>query len=532
MKITYTFIISFCFIIFTLLISCNNQENKVVGKPNVVIIMADDMGYSDLGCYGGEISTPNLDRLANGGIRFKKIYNCARCCPTRASLLTGLYPHNAGVGKMTLPAGKEEKEGPFQGYLGKNTVTIAEALKSAGYKSYLSGKWHVGEGIDNWPLQRGFDRYFGLISGASSYFELIKNQRRIRQMAIDNSPWEPTTSDFYMTDAITNYAIDRIRENSNNNPFFLYVAYTAPHWPLHALQEDIDKYAGKYDIGWDSIRINRFNKLQKIGLIKESTKLPEMPKHIPAWEKVHDKKQWAAKMEVYASMIDRMDQGIGRIINELKEQGKYENTLFIFLSDNGASDEDVEYRGLNNPSVPVGLKGSYVSYKEPWANVSNTPYRYYKKRIYEGGIASPFIIHWPKKIKEEGIIIDQLAHVSDIMPTILDAANINYPLKRDEFKTVPMDGISLLPRIIGNNTVNKGEIYWEHYGNRAIVEGYWKMVKNSDENWKLFNMKEDITESNDLSSQHPDVFKNLKEKHSNWEKEVGIYTSNKKLQEN
>lgn len=485
--------------------------------------MADDMGYSDLGCYGSEILTPNIDKLAEGGIRFNKIYNGSRCCPTRASLLTGLYPHNAGIGNMTIAPGKEGDKGPYQGYLIRNAVTIAEALKTAGYNSYLSGKWHVGEGSENWPLKRGFNRYFGLISGASSYFELIKNQKRKRQMALDNSAWEPTSKDFYMTDAISDHAIDWIRESDNKeNPFFLYVAYTAPHWPLHALPEDIAKYNGKYDVGWDVIREKRYKKLQKLGLIDENTILSEKPKKIPSWKDVENKEEWANKMEVYAAMIDRMDQGVGRIINELEKQGKLENTLIMFLSDNGASDENIERRRLNNPSSSIGARGSYVAYNEPWANVSNTPYRFYKKSIYEGGITSPFIVNWPAKIKKTGIIIDQLAHVTDFMPTFLDITNTSYPKQFNNYGINPMDGISLLPVILTNKSIAREAMYWEHIGNMAIREGNWKLVKSSKGDWELYNLKNDGSESKNLALIYPDTVNNLTIKYNHWANTVGV----------
>ncbi len=502
--------------------SCNDNKHVSADKPNIIIIMADDMGYSDLGCYGGEILTPNIDKLANEGIRFSQIYNGSRCCPTRASLLTGLHPHNAGVGKMTLAPGKEGKEGPYQGYLSNNAVTIAEALKAAGYNSYLSGKWHVGEGVQNWPLQRGFDRYFGLISGASSYFELIKNQKHRRQMALDNNPWEPPSEGFYMTDAVTDYAIEWINESDNNNkPFFLYVAYTAPHWPLHALPQDIAKYNGKYDIGWDSIRQHRYNKLLELGIIDSTTAFSKRPNDIPAWADVDDKTEWADKMEVYAAMIDRMDQGIGRIIDDLKKQGKYDNTLIIFLSDNGASDENIDKRGLNDSTVTIGHKGSYVAYDEPWANVSNTPFRYYKKSIYEGGVASPFIAHWPDKIKKTGVIIDQLAHVTDLLPTILNIADVPYPKTYNGKKIKPVDGISLLPVLLTNKPQKHEPLCWEHVGNKAVIDGNWKLVKNSYGKWELYNLKKDGSEINNLASIHPDTVQYLVNKYQDWATKIG-----------
>ncbi|OQX98285.1 MAG: hypothetical protein B6I20_11275 [Bacteroidetes bacterium 4572_117] len=513
-------------LLFTLSVfffGCTEKNENATEKPNIVLIMADDMGYSDLGCYGSEISTPNIDKLAFEGIRFNRFYNNSRCCPTRASLLTGLYPHNAGVGNMTTAPGKECAKGPFQGYLSREAVTIAEALKSAGYNSYLSGKWHVGEGAENWPMQRGFNRYFGLISGASSYFELIKNQKHRRQMALDSTNWEPPTEGFYMTDAITDHAIEYIKnKNNEEKPFFLYVAYTAPHWPLHALPDDIAKYNGRYDIGWDTIRLRRYNKLKDLGLIDENTKLSERPDDIPSWESIENKADWADKMEVYAAMIDRMDHGVGKIMKELKKQGKLENTLVIFLSDNGASRENVEKRGLNNPDVPVGLQGSYVSYQAPWANVSNTPYRYYKKSTYEGGLASPFIAHWPKKIKTPGVIINQLAHVYDFMPTFLDIAKSNYPNEFNSNTIQPTDGISILDVLLNNQAISRGAMCWEHVGNVACREGDWKLVKHSYGDWNLYNLKEDGSEINNLADTYPDKVKDLKQKYNIWAKKTGI----------
>ena len=506
------------------LLSCNQQSKQ----PNIVLIMADDMGYSDLGCYGSEISTPNIDKLAMKGIRFNRIYNSSRCCPTRASMLTGMYPHNAGVGNMTLPSGEEGEKGPYQGYLGRDAITIAEALKSAGYNSYLTGKWHVGEGLENWPLQRGFDRYFGLISGASSYFELIKNQKRKRQMALDNDPWEPPTEDFYMTDAITEHAIEWINDpkREDNTPFFLYVAYTAPHWPLHALPQDIAKYNGKYDIGWDSIRLKRYHNLKELGLINESTMLSMRPEKIPSWQDVENKEEWANRMEVYAAMIDRMDQGIGLIIDELEKQGELENTLIVFLSDNGASKEDIDKRGLNDPNVPIGSRGSYTAYKEPWANVSNTPYRFYKKSVFEGGIASPFIAHWPAKIKKTGQIVDQLAHVSDFLPTFLNTAEVDYPNEYNNNSIKPVSGISLLPVLLTNEIIPREALYWEHAGNKAVRDGEWKLVANSWGEWELYDMDNDGSETNNLAEIYSDTLHIMVEKYNTWAKKMGIDQEN------
>lgn len=510
------------FSIFLFASGCKYQETY--NRPNIVLIMADDMGYSDLGCYGSEIATPNIDRLAKNGIRFNRFYNNTRCCPTRASLLTGLYPHNAGIGNMILPAGKEGELGPFQGYLSRNAVTLAEALKSSGYHSYLSGKWHVGEAAGNWPLKRGFEHYFGLISGASSYFEIIKNQDRVRQMVLDNSPWEPPSEGFYMTDEITNYAINWINEHNKHyeTPFFLYVAYTAPHWPIHALPEDIAKYEGVYDIGWDSIRTNRFKNLKKIGLIGETTDLSIKPDNIPKWENVENKSEWARRMQVYAAMIDRMDQGIGKIIQKLIDEDQLENTLILFLSDNGASNENIESRGLNDPAIQIGLKGSYTAYRAPWANVSNTPFREYKKSVYEGGIASPFIAHWPNGINSKGAIIDQTSHVVDLLPTILDVSSTRYPKENNGFDIKPVDGTSILSVLTSGKRFKREPLFWEHQGNRAIRDGKWKLTAPSNELWELFNLEVDGAETNNLAEIYPDTVSSLAEKYRLWAEGVGI----------
>ena len=349
-------------------------------RPNIVIIMADDMGYSDIGCYGSEISTPNIDRLAANGLRFKNFYNNAKCCPSRASLLTGLYNHEAGMGNMVTNADAEIQPGPYQGFLNENCMTIAEMLHTGGYSTYMSGKWHLGERPEHWPLQRGFDQYFGLISGASSYFEIIK-EPRIRTMAYGNKSWTPPAKGFYLTDAISDSAVAFISSHSKEkkeNPFFLYVAYTSPHWPLHALEEDIKKYEGRYTTGWDSLRSERYKTLLRLGSNTEKYKLSPRTEGIPSWKEATDKDMWIRRMQVYAAMIDRMDQGIGRVINTLEKLKKLDNTIILFLADNGGCAEIASSRNLGIPGVPIGDKGSYDSYREPWANASNTPYRYYK----------------------------------------------------------------------------------------------------------------------------------------------------------
>ncbi|MEM6703210.1 MAG: sulfatase-like hydrolase/transferase [Acidobacteriota bacterium] len=336
-------------------------------RPNVVLILADDLGYSDIGSYGGEIRTPHLDLLAAQGLRFSQFYNAGRCCPTRAALLTGRYAHEAGVGRMVSPVGLEITAGAYQGFLAREVPTIAESLRTSGYGTYLSGKWHVGERSEHWPSRRGFDRTFSLISGASSYWEILREGNpMVRQMSRDGEPWEPT-EDFYMTDAFTQAAVEQLQHHQRERPdapFFLYLAYTAPHWPLHAPEEDIARYQGRYDGGWEALRRERWQRLQAMHLFPAEMPQIERPASVPAWKDVEDKDRWSDLMEVYAAMVDRMDQGIGRVLDQLDAMRVAEDTLVIFLSDNGACAESIANRGLDDPSVALGGRGSYVAYRE------------------------------------------------------------------------------------------------------------------------------------------------------------------------
>ncbi len=497
-------------------------------RPNFIIIMADDMGYSDIGSYGGEIDTPNLDRLADNGLRFTGFYNTARCCPTRASLLTGLYAHKAGMGRMVSSIDSNPKLGPYQGFLNDSSLTIAEALGDAGYRTYMSGKWHVGEKSEHWPRQRGFDRYFGLISGASSYYEIIKDQPKVRQMALDNDLWDPPSEGFYMTDAISDYATKFLREHHSDNsgdPFFLYVAYTAPHWPLHALPEDIAKYKGRYSEGWEVLREERYQRMLDMDLIDKRYDLSERPSRISTWEDAENKADWERRMEVYAAMIDSMDQGIGRILQALEESGEMDNTLILFLADNGGCAESIVSRKLNNPEIPVGERGSFVAYKEPWANASNTPFRLYKKWVHEGGIASPLIAHWPDGIESQGSLTAQVGHVIDLMPTLLDLAGATYPQTRNGHEIAPLDGKSLAPILAGNHRRGHNQIFWEHIGNRAVRQGNWKLVFDEKyvKEWELYNLAADPTEIRNLASRNPRKAKKLRLIWEEWAENVGVF---------
>lgn len=499
-------------LLMMLLASCYNPsfaQKGVADRPNIVIILADDMGYSDIGCYGGEIQTPNLDRLANNGLRFRSFYNAGRCCPTRASLLTGQYPHDAGMGHMVSHADEPITPGPYQGFLRTDRPTIAEVLHEAGYSTYMVGKWHVGERPQHWPRKRGFDRYFGLISGASSYYELVDEKRR-RVMVRDDEVWNPPAEGFYMTDAFTDTAITFVDEHyadnhTTNRPFLLYLAYTAPHWPLHAPDSIVAKYEARYSRGWDVIRKSRFERMTAKGVIDSRYSLTPRPANIPAWDSVDDKKQWARKMAVYAAMVEIMDENIGRLVHQLEEKGVLDNTLIVFLSDNGACAESVERRGLNDATKRIGERGSYVAYETPWAYASNTPFKKYKKYVHEGGIATPSIWYWPRGIKQRGGFTDSVGHIIDLMPTLSELARIEDQLN--------LPGTSLVSLLEGKEIVRKREriIYWEHEGNAAIRAGNWKLVKDSeDPSWALYNLADDPAESKNLSSRYPKMLQELR----------------------
>ena len=478
-------------------------------RPNIILIMADDMGYSDIGCYGGEVYTPNINSLAANGVRFTQFYNTARCCPTRASLLTGLYPHQGGIGHMTLEDDARRQEfdygyPSYRGSLNHDCVTIAEALKPAGYHTLMSGKWHVGTFEGMWPTDRGFDQYFGIIRGACNFFNpspeslLVHNEQRIKP---DDS--------FYTTDAFTDYAISFVSDASkaDDNPFFLYLAYNAPHWPLHAWPEDVAKYRGKYRKGWDAIREERYERMIKMGLVKEKWALSD--RDAPAWEDVPDEKkdELDYRMAIYAAQIDRMDQNIGRLLKTLKDLGELDNTLIMFFVDNGAcaeeDDENECYGG--GPAEQLGTKrGYFLTYGRGWANASNTPYRRYKHWVHEGGIATPLIAHWPDRIKDHGTLRHEPAHLIDLMPTCLGLAEAKYPKRYNGYRIKPLEGVSLVPAFM-NRALDREAIYFEHEGNRAVRMGKWKLVAAHREPWQLHDMEADRTEMHDLSGNHPDL---------------------------
>lgn len=487
-------------------------------RPNIIFIMADDMGYSDIGCYGGEINTPNIDRLASGGIKLSNFYNNARCCPTRASLLTGQYPHTVGMGNMVTKADAIIQSGSYQGFLDPAYPTIAEKLKQGGYSTYMTGKWHVGEGREHWPLKRGFEHYFGLISGASSYYEIIPEEKGKRWIVLDDKEYTPPAEGFYMTDAFTDHAIQYLDDQHNKTgdavkPFFLYMAYTAPHFPMHAYESDIAKYEKLYQQGWDITREKRYRKMIQLGLVDQRYQLTQRPANVPEWNAVADKKKWARKMAVYAAMIDRMDQNIGRLVNTLKSNGQFENTLIVFLSDNGGCAENVDGRNFNDTTKPIGARGSYVTYDVPWGNVSNTPFRKYKRYMHEGGMVTPCIIQWPTKIKPKAAFSNQVGHVIDLLPTSLELAGLQ-----------PMDLPGKSLSYLWNGKKTSPRTYcWEHEGNKAIRKANWKLVKDmEDPNWELYNLEKDPTESTNLANNLPQQVAEMISEYYSWAKKVGV----------
>ncbi len=533
-------------------------------RPNIILIMSDDVGYSDVGCYGSEIATPTLDALAQGGVRFTQFYNTARCCPTRAALLTGLYAHQAGIGHM-MDDRSAQAGAAYTGDLSKRAVTIAEALKSAGYATYMAGKWHVtkqtkpaGEAEKhNWPKQRGFDRFYGTIHGAGSFFDpntLVRDNAFISPFADD----EYKPAEFYYTDAINDHAarfITEHQERSAEKPFFLYLAHTAAHWPMQAKDADLAKYKGRYDAGYDAIRAARLEKMRRLGLLD-----PRWPVSPQAgdWSAVKNKAWEARCMEVYAAMLDCMDQGIGRLVETLKKNGQLENTLILYLQDNGGCAENMGRNGPFKPraeaptlpplandflqpdmipkqtrdgfpvrqgaGVMPGGADTYIGYGRNWARVSNTPFREYKHWEHEGGISTPLIAHWPRGIAGErrGKLEAQPAHLIDIMATCVDLAGAKYPAEFSGQKIQPLEGVSLAHAFAGQPLKRAQPIFWEHEGNRAIRVGDWKLVSKHPGGWELYDLAADRTETRDLAAQQPERAKEMAALWEAWAQRVGI----------
>lgn len=497
-------------------------------RPNILLIMVDDMGFSDIGCYGSEIRTPHIDGLAAAGVRFTRFYNNAWCSPTRASLLTGVYPQQAGM--AVLAGEKPGPPGPTQGYLDASCVTLAEVLKQRGYYTALSGKWHVGEYRPHWPTDRGFDHYFGLISGAANYFDITKTKSPAvtRHMALNDQPYSPPKKGFYMTDAITEDAVRVLNDRKTSDaPFFLYVAYTAPHWPLQALPGDIAPYSNTYQVGWDSIRRFRYSRQLRLGVIDSSTKLSPPQKGIHPWDSLSSErqKQMAAKMAVYAGQIAHMDGGVGEILQALQRTGKAENTVVIFLSDNGGCAEGGIWGfDKRNNGLPPGGVDSYMSYGESWANASNTPFRYYKKWLEQGGIATPLIVRWPAKIdpKRDGSILNQTGHVTDFMPTLCALTGATYPVTYKGNTILPMAGQSLAGEIESGVSQPHRPIYWSLKGHRSVIFDHYQLVSSGKKDpWHLYDLNKDRSELDDIAGENKQLVRNYVVMWKKWARTVG-----------
>lgn len=516
-------------ILWTLIILFGSFNLQAAGRPNFVLIMVDDMGFSDLGCYGGEIETPNLDSLAATGIKFKQFYNNGRCCPTRAALLTGIHPHQAGIGHMTetpeVPSPLQDE--PYQGYLNEQCVTIAEVLKDSGYHTLMTGKWHLGyHRKETWPLQRGFDKFFGIISGASHYF----NPDGKRGLTLMNDPVEAPDG-FYVTDAFTDYGIDFIKNSKKEDkdkPFFLYLAYNAPHWPLQAKPEDLAKYEGKYKVGWNEISERRLARMQELGLIDPSWQ--PAPHEGPDWENLSEPQKHILdlRMAAYAACVDSVDQNVGRLIRSLKDMGEYDNTVIMFLDDNGACAEggilgSGNEASVRDPQKSRGTTGPRCG--RAWANVSSTPFRLYKHYVHEGGMATPLIVHWPAGIPEKahGTWVENFGYLPDIMSTFVELSGSEYPAVRNGIPVHPMAGQSLVPLLKGNDTaIHKTPVYWEHEGNRAMRDGKWKLVWANDGPWELFDLDSDRTEMKDLTTKEPVRAAQMQRQWEGWARRTGV----------
>ncbi|MCP9768328.1 arylsulfatase [Lacihabitans sp. LS3-19] len=499
-------------------------------KPNIVVIMVDDMGFSDIGCYGGEIPTPNIDKLAKNGLRFKQFYNTGRCCPTRASLLTGQYPHKVGIGLMA-----EDPEKPdamhwgthgYQGFLNRNCVTLAEVLKTNGYHTYMTGKWHVGMNEkEKWPLQRGFDHYYGILAGATSY---LKPQGG-RGLWLDNTKMAaPEDPNYYTTDAFTDYGLKFIKEQKDENPFFLYLAYNAPHWPLQAKAEDIEKFKNLYAVGWDEIRKNRLGRQIEMGLIDKNWGFSERDSRVRAWKNLSVAEQDAVayRMAVYAAQVYAVDYNVGKVLDYLETSGKLDNTMIIFLADNGACAENYDELGSKDASLinDPDFSGA-VSYGIGWANASNTPFFEYKVKPYEGGIATPMIVHYPKHIKNTGKFTNEIGHLIDLMPTLVEVSGAKYPLTfHGESSIYPMAGKSLLPILNGGKPNKREYLFWEHQDYCAVRKGDYKAIKKiKDIEWQLFDLKNDRTERNNIASENGNLVKEMEAKWHEWALENNVF---------
>jgi arylsulfatase len=501
---------------------------RTARPPNVVVFLADDMGFSDLPDYGGEISTPALTRLAADGVRFSQFYATPRCSPTRAALLTGRYPHAAGVGWL---ADSPSDERAYRGAIRPDVPTLPELLDAAGYRSWIAGKWHLDPANDpagpDAPLARGFARYFGVMRGAD-------DQYHPDSLARDRERLPPPGDGFYLSDALSEQAAGWIREHGGDAPFFLYVAYTAPHWPVQAPAEDLERYAGRYRRGWDALRERRAQRLGRLDVLRASWELSPRDAKVPAWQDEEHPGWQRARMRAYAAMVERMDRGVGRVLDALDAAGLADDTLVAFLSDNGASPEGLSpASGLlrravgfwtpqhygDDPARTPGGPNTFMSYGRGWSNLSNTPFRGHKAGLLEGGIASPLIVRWPAGLaRPAGSWVREPAHVVDLVPTILELAGVG--------SAAELDGESLAPLLAGG-TRSRGPLFWEHEGWRAVRDGDLKLVARwpglrGEPRWQLYDLAADRTELHDLAAERPADVTRLAALWEVWAQRAGV----------
>jgi arylsulfatase len=479
-------------------------------RPNIVIVLTDDMGFSDLGCFGGEIETPNLDSLAANGLRFTEFHNTARCWPTRATLMSGVYSSG----------------------LSDRQVTIAEVLKPAGYQTGMVGKWHLGDNpTQNGPIQRGFDHFYGTLGGAGSYWNPPALTR-------DTEFVEPDGQGFYYTDRIGAEAVKQIEAfAANDKPFFQYVAFTAAHWPLHAPEETVQKYIKRYEGGWEQLRKDRYARMLEMGIIDQDRwPLPPMEPRVVDWESA-DHKAWRIRnMAVYAAMVDHMDRAVGRIVDALKRTGRLDNTLIVYMHDNGACSEHLSGNGWGTATnvlawakendttiamgdqfdVPMGGPLTYGSVGHNWANAQNTPLRRYKANVHEGGACTPCIMHWPVGMTYRGDITLQRGHVVDLMATCLELAQAEYPAQFNGRPITPNESLSLIPVITGGQQARNHVYYFNHANTQAAIRGDWKVVREGKGPWHLYNLTQNRTETEDLAAKHPEMVEALTSLHEAW----------------
>jgi arylsulfatase A-like enzyme len=534
------YIILLCF--YCCLYSCKGQESPAIrSTPNIVLIVADDMGFSDLGCFGSEILTPNIDGLASDGRIFSSFYTAATCSPTRAMLLSGTDNHIAGLGNMaerSINIPEQRGKPGYEGYLNNRVVSVAQLLQDAGYHTYMAGKWHLGLTADQSPASKGFERSFALLDAYSNHFNPYK----------ENSFWEDDgfatyPEGKYSTNLYTDKLIGYLNEGrKDDKPFFLYAAYTSPHWPLQAPKEDINKYQGKYDVGYDTLRVRRFNGLKKSGIINSDVVLPKLPElkgklytitdeKLKRWNSLNENQRrlQARKMEIYAAMVDNLDQNVGRLIEHLKKIGEYDNTLFVFFSDNGPDPMDeLSTPDEQNPFPYMGTANSFVAYGQSWAHASSAVNRLYKGYSAEGGIHTPMIIKLPKEQGKKQIV-NAFTTVMDLAPTFLEIAQVKYPTTYKGRALAPYKGTSLLPFLENkkNNVHDDNYVMgWELFGRAAIRKGKWKISlieppfgKND---FEMFDLEADPTESHDLSKEFPDKYREMLSLWNTYVKENGV----------